>query len=98
MTQRLLLTGVPRPEHAGRRFLIRSVAVAALGVTLAYLIWRTLFTVNLDAWFLAVPMLVLEIHAAIGLGLFTFSLWDIDRRPAPAAPPPNLKIAVLVPT
>ena len=26
-------------------------------------------------------MLVLEMHAAIGLGLFAFSLWDVDAPP-----------------
>ena len=61
---------------------IRAVAVAALLATVAYLVWRALFTVNLEAWYLAVPMLALEAHAAVGLGLFSFSLWDVDRRPA----------------
>jgi len=36
---------------------------------------------NVNAWYLSVPMLVFEVHAAIGLGLFTFSLWDVDVRP-----------------
>jgi cellulose synthase (UDP-forming) len=90
--------GVPRPETAGRRFLVRSVALGALAITLAYLTWRTLFTVNLGAWYLALPLLAFEIHAAIGLGLFTFSLWDVDRRPEAGPIPAHLKVAVLIPT
>lgn len=91
-------SGIPGPETAARQFLIRFVAVAALVVSVAYLAWRAAFTVNLGAWYLSLPLLVLEFHAGIGLALFTFSLWDVDRRPAASGPPPNLRIAVLVPT
>jgi cellulose synthase (UDP-forming) len=89
---------LPLPESPRRLLLIRSVSIAALAVTLGYLVWRALFTVNLDAWFIGLPMLVLEIHAAIGLGLFTFSLWDVDQRPARRAPRRRPRIAVLIPT
>ncbi|MGH2357264.1 MAG: glycosyltransferase [Candidatus Limnocylindria bacterium] len=89
---------LPKPETTRRRLLIRSVALAALLVTAAYLAWRALFTLNLDAWYLALPLLVLEIHAALSLGLFTFSLWDIDRRPPRRRLRATYKIAVLIPT
>jgi len=69
-----------------------------MAVTAAYLGWRALATLNLDAWYLAVPMLVLEIHAAIGLGLFTFSLWDVDRRPPRRTLRRLPRIAVVIPT
>jgi cellulose synthase (UDP-forming) len=70
----------------------------ALAATAAYLGWRALATLNLDAWYLAVPMLAFEVHAAVGLGLFTFSLWDVDRRPArrPLSRVPS--IAVVIPS
>jgi cellulose synthase (UDP-forming) len=74
------------------------VALAALVVTLVYLTWRALFTLNLDAWYLAVPMIVLEVHGAISLGLFAFSLWDVDRRPAARPLVETPRIAVLIPT
>jgi cellulose synthase (UDP-forming) len=47
----------------------------------------------------SIPLLVFEVHAAIGLVLFTFSLWDVDRRPAvhEATVTPG-RVAVLVPT
>ena len=77
---------------------IRVVAVAALLATAAYLVWRALFTVNLEAWYLAVPMLALEAHAAVGLGLFSFSLWDVDRRPARRPLRRLPRIAVLIPS
>jgi cellulose synthase (UDP-forming) len=94
-----------RPAVESRRHaaFVRLVAVAALAVTAAYLTWRvTAGTVNLGAWWIAVPLLVTEIHNAFGLLLFTVALWEVDGGPTPprAAPvaPPGLRIAVLVPT
>lgn len=90
--------GLAAPESPRRVLLIRSVAIAALLVTGLYLGWRTFFTVNLEGWYLSLPMLVLEMHAAIGLGLFTFSLWEIDRRHKPRRLRRPRRIAVLIPT
>jgi cellulose synthase (UDP-forming) len=90
---------LPIPETAGRLALIRSIAVGALLVNAAYLVWRTTSTVDLAVWWVSVPLLVLEFHAALGIALFTFSLWNVDGAPAPRrvheAPG---RIAVLVPT
>jgi cellulose synthase (UDP-forming) len=95
MTNRAAL---PAPETKRRLLVTRAIAILALMATVAYLAWRGLFTLNLDAWYLAVPLLVLEIHAALGLGLFTFSLWDVDRRPTIRNADPDLSVAVLIPT
>lgn len=92
-------SGIPVPESATRRAAIRSLAVVAILVTAAYLTWRIVATVDLAVWWVSVPLIVLEVHAALGLALFAFSLWDVDRRPetriVTAAP---ARIAVLVPT
>jgi cellulose synthase (UDP-forming) len=89
---------LPPPDGARRLLLIRTVAIVALVATLIYLGWRATSTLNLGAWYLAVPMLVLEVHAAIGLGLFAFSLWDVDRRPPRRALRRLPSIAVAIPT
>jgi cellulose synthase (UDP-forming) len=89
---------LPTPDSAGRLLLIRIVAVLALVVTALYLAWRASATLNLSAWYVAVPMLILEVHAAIGLGLFTFSLWDVDVRPVRRYPRQPPSVAVLIPT
>jgi cellulose synthase (UDP-forming) len=89
---------LPPPDGARRLLLIRVVTVVALAATLVYLAWRATSTLNLEAWYLALPMLVLEIHAAIGLGLFAFSLWDVDRRPPRRALRRLPSIAVAIPT
>ena len=90
---------LPAAESAARRWSIRSVAVAALLVNAAYLVWRTTSTVDLGVWWVSLPLLVLEFHAALGIALFTFSLWTVDAKPpAPHVGKARGRIAVLVPT
>ncbi len=90
---------LPEPESPLRRFTIRAIAVTALVASAIYLTWRATQTVDLAVWWVSVPLLVLEIHAALGLALFTFSLWDVDAAPPghPAARSKR-KVAVLIPT
>jgi cellulose synthase (UDP-forming) len=79
--------------------LIRGTAVTALTVTAAYLLWRLTGTINLDWWWLAIPLFVVEIHNAFGLGLYTVALWSLDSDPYPART--RLRkpsVAVLIPT
>lgn len=90
---------LPLPESPRRTCAIRSIAVLALAVSLVYLVWRAGWTLALDVWWVSIPLFVLEVHAFLGLALFTFSLWDVGRRPsthdvtvAPA------RVAILVPT
>ncbi|MDQ3344889.1 MAG: glycosyltransferase, partial [Chloroflexota bacterium] len=89
---------LPPPDSLTRLVAMRVVAVAALIVSAAYLGWRATATLNIDAWYLSLPMYVFEVHAAIGLGLFTFSLWDVDVRPRRRELGRVPTIAVLIPT
>ncbi len=57
---------------------MRGVTLLAVAVSLAYLTWRLLFTIDLSFWWVSLPFIALEIHALLSLGLFTFSLWEID--------------------
>jgi len=92
-------SALPTPESSARRAAIRGLALLALAVTAAYLVWRATATLDPANPWLSVALLVLEIHAGLGLALFTFSLWDVDRRPAmgPVPEAPG-RVAVLVPT
>ncbi len=90
---------LPAPEARSRVWSVRAIAVVALTVTAAYLVWRGTSTLALNVWWVSIPLYVMEIHAAIGLGLFTFSLWDVDRRPAVReVRSTRAKVAVLIPT
>jgi cellulose synthase/poly-beta-1,6-N-acetylglucosamine synthase-like glycosyltransferase len=87
------------PESRARQWSIRAIAILALMVTATYLVWRVGWTLALDVWWVSIPLFVLEVHAAIGLGLFTFSLWDLDRRPDTRdVYAIDARVAVLIPT
>ena len=90
---------LPVPEPTLRRWSIRAVALLALAVTATYLAWRIGWTIDPAVPWLSVALVALEIHAALGLVLFTFSLWDVDRRPASRdVLNTDARIAVLLPT
>jgi len=73
--------------------------VVALAATAVYLVWRIARTIDPEAWWLSVPVLALEVHAALGLALFTFSLWDVDGMGPPARrDETDLRLAVFIPT
>ena len=77
----------PESETPAQRRAVQIVAVTALVVSTAYLVWRTIAT--LGVWWASIPMLVLEIHATIGLALFTFSLWELRATPRYEPPAPT---------
>jgi cellulose synthase (UDP-forming) len=95
----------PAAESPRRKAYIRGVALVALAVTAAYLAWRIgAGTINLAAWWVAIPLFVAELHNAFGLALFTVALWEVDGGPArprlegDRALAPGVRVAVLIPT
>ena len=90
---------LPEPESAARKLVIRCVGLLAIVVSLAYLVWRALFTIDLGVWWASIPFFGLEAYALFSLALFTFSLWDIgSARPARPVNTSAARIAVLIPT
>lgn len=89
----------PKRESAGRTRLIHVVSVAAVLFTIAYLVWRAVFTIDFQYWWVAIPLLALEAHNALGLAMFTVALWDVDagRRCEPRDTT-DLSVAVLIAT
>ena len=89
----------PEPESRRRARLIRSVAVAAVVVSVAYLAWRAAFTVDLGFWWVALPLLGMEIHNTLGLAMYTVALWDVDAGPrCDPRTTTDLRVAVLIAT
>jgi cellulose synthase/poly-beta-1,6-N-acetylglucosamine synthase-like glycosyltransferase len=73
--------------------------VSAVVIGAAYLIWRLLFTIAWDAWWVSIPLYLLELHAYLGLLLFIPSTWDLDaNRPARRVTAPESRVAILLPT
>jgi cellulose synthase/poly-beta-1,6-N-acetylglucosamine synthase-like glycosyltransferase len=92
-------TARPQPESGRHSRLIRVVSVAAVLFTVAYLAWRAAFTIDLGFWWVAVPLLALEAHNALGLAMFTVALWDVDAGPTSVpVDTTDLTVAVLIAT
>ena len=76
----------------------RTVAVAAIAITLPYLVWRLCFTISPEWWWLSVLLFVCDSYGLFGLTLYVFELWDIDADRAPDQPAFPWKVAVLITT
>ncbi len=89
----------PEPESFGRKLFIRSFAGITLLLTSGYVLWRAAFTVDLDVWYVSLPLMIAETHSLGGFLLFTLSLWDRDvRMPWRKVDHTHYKLAVLIPT
>lgn len=75
---------------------IRVLVVASLVLGANYVVWRMLFSVNWNAWPIAIPLLVAETYSYIGAWLFAVTAWQIRLRPAPPPPPPDLTVDVFI--
>ena len=90
---------LPAPESTTRRAVIHGVALLAIAVTAAYLVWRLTSTIALAWWWVAIPLFIVEVHNAFGLVLYTVALWTIDAGDPPReASLRKARVAVLIPT
>ncbi len=64
----------------------RAIALIALVYTFYYLYWRAAYSLNLDALWFSVPLLLVEIHGTLNFMLFFFMTWHTRPVPHPAAP------------
>lgn len=71
--------------------------MAAIGASLAYLVWRWGFTLDGPALWLGAPLAVAETYGLIMVLLLAFSCWRMARREVPP-PLPGREVAVLIAT
>src|SRR5579862_1167053 len=91
-------TGTPRREDPKAQWATRAAALAGLAATAGYLAWRLTATMAWSAWWVAVPLFLLELHAGISLALFTHDTWDVTTLPDAGPRLPAGRVAVLIPT
>ncbi|MEO6397193.1 MAG: glycosyltransferase [Tepidiformaceae bacterium] len=73
------------------------IAMIAVGCGAGYLAWRAAFTLNPDALWLSIPLLIAEIHAYLTFCLFVFMAWDV-RPVRPPAGEVRGRIGLFIPT
>ena len=82
----------------GRRYVIRVVALVTGILGINYVVWRWLFSVNWDAWWIAVPLVLAETYSLIDSLLFGMTMWRLKGRGEPPEPEPGLTVDVFIAT
>lgn len=70
-----------------RRALLRVVALLAVLAGVNYVVWRWLASVNWEAWWIAVPLVIAETYSVIDTLFFAMTMWRLKVRNGPEAPP-----------
>ena len=81
-----------------RLLLIRAVVAVTAVLGLNYVVWRWLASVNWDAWWIGVPLVVAETYSLVDSLLFGMTMWRLKERGEPPAPEPDLTVDVLIAT
>ncbi len=77
---------VTRTSSGGRTLLIRSIVLVTAVLGINYVGWRWLYSINWDAWWIAIPLVLAETYSLIDSLLFGFTVWRLKKREPPEAP------------
>ena len=80
------LPDTPKGKYPSPWLRLLILCTALLGIN--YIVWRWLESINWEAWWIAVPLVVAETYSVIDSLLFGLTMWKVLRR-NPAPPPPD---------
>ena len=66
---------------------IRILAVLSVLLGVNYVAWRWMASINWEAWWIAVPLVIAETYSVIDTVLFCMTMWRARERPAPRSDP-----------
>ncbi|MEO5920195.1 MAG: glycosyltransferase [Pseudolysinimonas sp.] len=81
-----------------RLTVLRLIVLVTLALGVNYLAWRWLLSLNLDAWWIAIPLVVAETYSLIDVSLFGLTMWQAKSRPRPPAPSLDATVDVFITT
>ena len=84
----------PLVVSIGVEFIWQVLAICSIGLGLWYLIWRWTSSLNMDALWFSVPVVLAETCAYVGLLLFFYNLWSTNDVPKKAPPACLADVAV----
>ncbi len=67
-------------------FIWQVLAICTIALGARYLLWRWFYSLNTDALWFAIPVVIAETCAFIGLLLFVHNLWSVNDTPQTKAP------------
>ncbi|NUP60165.1 MAG: glycosyltransferase [Pseudarthrobacter sp.] len=80
------------------RFWTRLVVVLTVVTGMNYVAWRWLSSLNWDAWWIALPLVVAETYSLIDVMLFGLTVWNLKIRKGAPAPPHDATVDVFITT
>ncbi|GAB3604744.1 glycosyltransferase [Conyzicola nivalis] len=81
-----------------RMVLLRILILATAVLGANYIVWRWLVSLNWDAWWIAVPLVLAETYSLIDVCLFGLTIWRAKPRPAPPEAPDGRTVDVFIAT
>ena len=81
-----------------RLFAIRVVVLSTAILGLNYILWRWMDSLNWEAWWIAVPLVMAETYSLLDSLLFGLTMWKFRERDKPASPPDGLTVDVFITT
>ena len=88
----------PEARSTWRLFVVRVLVLLTIISGSIYISWRWFFSLNFDAWWIAIPLVLAETYALIDVFFFGFTLWRARTRAAPPPAPPGLTVDVFITT
>jgi cellulose synthase (UDP-forming) len=74
-------------------FIWQALAICTIALGARYLLWRWFYSLNTDALWFAIPVVIAETCAFIGLLLFVHNLWSVND--TPQTKPPSKRSEVI---
>ncbi|WP_411374524.1 glycosyltransferase family 2 protein [Arthrobacter sp. MPF02] len=80
------------------RFWTRLVVVLTVITGVNYITWRWLASLNWEAWWIALPLVIAETYSLIDVMLFGMTVWRLKIRKGAPPPPPDATVDVFITT
>ncbi|MGN6403927.1 glycosyltransferase [Sinomonas sp.] len=80
------------------RLIIRILAALSVIAGLNYVVWRWTASLNWDAWWIAIPLVLAETYSFIDVALFSLTVWRMSEREDPPDAPAGLSVDVFITT
>lgn len=79
-------------------FFFRSLAVITVGLGCNYIVWRWFYSLNLNRWWIAIPLVIAETYSLIDVALFGLTMWRSQQRKSPPLARPGLSVDIFITT
>ena len=89
--------GLPDKLESRRQIVFRILGLMTIALALNYIIWRYARSLNLNALWFAIPMIVAETYGIVEMFLFIFMVWKPAKR-IPPPPPDSAGLDVFIAT